>query len=145
MLTVTSSSTVAPGSAVGVGVLTVTSNTTLSGTTVMKLDKTNGTNDVLSVGGTLTYGGMLNVTSLSGTLAAGDSFKLFNASTYAGSFSTTNLPVLGDGLAWDTSPLTNGILNVVSVIKPAPYITGFSLSGTNLVFSGTNGLGQRNL
>jgi autotransporter-associated beta strand protein len=140
MLTVTGSSTVAPGSAAGVGLLTVTSNTTLGGTTVMKLDKINGTNDVLSVGGTLTYGGMLNVTSLSGTLAAGDSFKLFNASAYAESFSTTNLPVLGDGLAWDTSALTNGILNVVSVIKPAPYITSFSLSGTNLILTGTNGL-----
>ena len=50
----------------------------------MKLNKTSGTNDVLSMGGTLTYGGMLNVTNLSGTLAAGDSFKLFNASGYTG-------------------------------------------------------------
>jgi hypothetical protein len=137
VLTVTSVSTVAPGSAAGLGVLTVTSNTTLGGTNVMKLNKTSGTNDVLSVGGTLTYGGMLHVTNLSGTLAAADSFKLFNASAYAGSFSTTNLPVLGGGLVWDTSPLTNGILNVVS--KPTPHIIGFSLSGTNLVFIGTNG------
>jgi autotransporter-associated beta strand protein len=137
VLTVTSFSTVAPGSAAGLGVLTVTSSATLGGTTVMKLDKINGTNDVLSVGGTLTYGGMLNVTSLSGTLAAGDSFKLFNASAHAGCFNTTNLPGLGSGLVWDTSALANGILNVVS--KPAPHITGFSLSGTNLVFSGTNG------
>lgn len=142
VLTVTSGSTVAPGSAAGVGLLTATSNTTLGGTTVMKLDKINGTNDVLSVGGTLNYGGMLNVTSLSGTLAAGDSFKLFNASAYAGSFSTTNLPGLSNGLVWDTSALTNGILNVVS--KPAPYITGFSLVGTNLVFSGTNGWANGN-
>ncbi len=137
VLTVTSISTVAPGSAAGLGVLTVTSSATLGGTNGMKLNQTSGTNDVLSVGGTLTYGGTLTVTNLSGTLAAGDSFKLFNAAIYAGSFSTTNLPVLGNGLVWDTSPLTNGILNVVS--KPAPYITGFSLSGTNLVFGGTNG------
>ena len=141
-LTVTSASTVAPGSAAGLGMLTVIANATLGGTTVMKLDKINGTNDVLSVGGTLNYGGILNVTSLSGTLAAGDSFKLFNASAYAGSFSTTNLPGLSNGLVWDTSALTNGILNVVS--KPAPYITGFSLSGTNLVFSGTNGWANGN-
>ena len=140
VLTVSSVATVAPGSASGLGVLTVTSNATLGGTNVMKLDKISGTNDVLSVGGTLTYGGMLNVTNLSGTLAAGDSFKLFNASAYMGSFSMTNLPVLDDGLVWDTSPLTNGILNVVSGVKPVPYITGFSLSGTNLVFIGTNGL-----
>jgi autotransporter-associated beta strand protein len=137
VLTVPSQSTVAPGSAASVGLLTVTSNTTLGGTNVMKLDKINGTNDVLSVGGTLTYGGTLIVTSLSGTLAAGDSFKLFNASTCAGYFNTTNLPGLGSSLVWDTSALTNGRLNVVA--KPAPHITGFSLSGTNLVFSGTNG------
>ena len=137
VLTETSHSTVAPGSAAGLGVLTVTVNATLGGTNVMKLNKTSGTNDVLSVGGTLTYGGMLNVTNLSGTLAAGDSFKLFNASTYLGSFSTTNLPVLGNSLVWDTSPLTNGMLNVVS--KPTPHTTSFSLSGTNLVFIGTNG------
>ena len=104
----------------------------------MKLNKTGGTNDVLSVGGTLTYGGMLNVTNLSGTLSAGNSFKLFNASVYLGSFSATNLPVLGSSLVWDTSSLTNGRLNVVS--KPMPHITSFSLSGTNLVFIGTNGL-----
>ena len=137
VLTVTSLSTVAPGSPAGLGVLTVTSSATLGGTNMMKLNQTSGTNDVLSVGGALNYGGMLNVTNLSGTLAAGDSFKLFNASGYAGYFNTTNLPVLGSSLVWDTSALTNGRLNVVS--KPAPHITGFSLSGTNLVFSGTNG------
>jgi autotransporter-associated beta strand protein len=137
VLTVTSFSTVAPGSAAGLGVLTVTSSATLGGTNVMKLNKTSGTNDVLSVGGTLTYGGTLNVTNLSGTLAAGDSFKLFNASVYAGSFTTTNLPMLGSSLVWDTSALANGSLNVVS--KPMPHITSFSLAGTNLVFIGTNG------
>jgi len=137
VLAITGFSTVAPGSVAGLGVLTVTSSATLGGTNVMKLDQTSGTNDVLSVGGTLTYGGTLNVTNLSGTLAAGNSFKLFNASTYAGSFNTTNLPVLGSSLVWNTSALANGILNVMS--KPAPHITGFSLSGTNLVFSGTNG------
>jgi autotransporter-associated beta strand protein len=137
VLAVTSLSTIAPGSAAGLGVLTVTSSATLGGTNVMKLNKTSGTNDVLSVGGTLAYGGMLNVTNLSGTLAAGDSFKLFNAASYTGSFNTTNLPVLGSSLVWDTSALANGKLNVVS--KPAPHITSVHLSGTNLVAIGTNG------
>ena len=136
-LTATSFATVAPGSTAGLGVLAVTSSATLNGTNVMKLDQASGTNDVLSAGGALTYGGTLNVTNLSGTLAAGDSFKLFNASSYMGSFNTINLPALGDGLAWDISALANGRLNVV--LKPAPHITSFSLSGTNLVFGGTNG------
>jgi autotransporter-associated beta strand protein len=140
VLNAASGSTVASGSATDPGVLIVTSNATLNGTTVMKLNPSDETNDVLSVGGTLTYGGVLNVTNLSGTLKAGDRFKLFNASAYTGSFSATNLPVLSNGLLWDTSPLTNGVVNVVSGILPMPYITGFSLSGTNLIFSGTNGL-----
>ena len=84
VLTVAGFSTVAPGSVSGLGILTVTSAATLGGTNVMKINKTSGTNDVLSVGGTLTLGGTLNVVNLSGTLAAGDSFKLFNASIING-------------------------------------------------------------
>jgi hypothetical protein len=106
---------------------------------MMKISKTDGTNDVLSVGGTLTYGGMLYVMNLSGTLAPGDSFKLFNASTYHGSFITTSLPALSTGMLWDTTTLTNGILRIVSRGVSVPRITSFSLSGTNLIFSGTNG------
>ena len=73
----------------GIGILTVTNNAWLNGATVMKLDTGNNTNDVLSVGGNVVYGGTLNVTNISATpLAAGQSFKLFPAGTYGGAFST---------------------------------------------------------
>jgi len=140
VLTVASFSTVAPGSASGLGMLTVTSDATLDGTNVMKINKTGGTNDVLSVSGTLTLGGTLAVINLSGTLAAGDSFKLFNASIIKGSFGLTNLPALDGNLFWDTSRLTNGILSVASPAAPVSYlaINSFSLSGADLVIGGTN-------
>jgi autotransporter-associated beta strand protein len=140
VLTVAGFSTVAPGSVSGLGILTVTSDATLGGTNVMKINQTSGTNDALSVGATLTLGGTLTVINLSGTLAAGDSFKLFNASTITGSFGATNLPALDGNLFWDTSRLTNGILSVASPAAPVSYlaINNFSLSGTDLVIGGTN-------
>jgi autotransporter-associated beta strand protein len=135
-----SGSTLAPGNSSTIGTLTVLGNVTFNGTNLMKLNQTGATNDVLSVAGTLTYGGTLNVANLSGTLAAGDSFQLFNAQSYAGSFSVTNLPTLNAGLVWTNTLGINGTLSVVSVSAPISSlaITNFSLSGMNLVFSGTN-------
>jgi autotransporter-associated beta strand protein len=134
----TTGSTLAPGSPNATGTLTVSGDAALNGTTTMKLDKTDATNDILSVDGTLTYGGTLNVTNVSGTLAAGDSFTLFNAANSSGSFSITNLPALNAGLAWTNNG--SGNWSVVSVAAPVSYlaITSFSLAGTNLMFGGTN-------
>ena len=69
---------------------------TLSGTTTMEISKTGSvlTNDSISDAGALTYGGMLTVTHSGTTLAAGDSFPLFSASSRNGSFTSTNLPPL---------------------------------------------------
>jgi autotransporter-associated beta strand protein len=133
-------SIIAPGNSTATGILTVSGNATLNGTNILKLYKTVGTNDVLSVGGTLTYGGILTVTNLSGTLTSGDSFKLFNAATYLGSFSTTNLPALSAGLSWTNTLATDGKLSVLgsSTSISSLGITNFSLSGTNIVISGTN-------
>jgi hypothetical protein len=94
----------------------------------------------LSAGGNLTYGGILIVTNLSGTLAPGDSFKLFNAANYQGSFGATNLPALSAGLTWTNTLGSNGTFSVVGSSATLSYlaITNFSLSGTNLVIGGTN-------
>ena len=54
------------------------------------------------------------MTNLAGTLALGNTFTLFSASLYAGSFSTINLPTLPAGLSWNTSKLVvNGSISVV--------------------------------
>jgi hypothetical protein len=54
----------------------------------------------------------LSVTNLSGTPAIGNSFQLFTAGSYAGTFAATNLPALGAGLAWNWNP-ENGTLSVI--------------------------------
>jgi len=140
-LTNNADGTVSPGTNSVIGTLTVTTNATLNGTTVMKLDAGNLTNDVLSVGNVVNYGGTLNVTNISATaLAAGQSYKVFNALTYNGSFTITpSTP--GAGLVWDTSSLaTSGTLKVTtSGPPPQAHITGITLNGTTLTLTGTNG------
>ncbi len=78
------------GATAPVGLLTVSNQIVLSGTTIMELDPDNGTNDVLKSGiSTITYGGTLNLTNISASpLAGGGSFKIFSASSYLGSFAS---------------------------------------------------------
>ena len=110
-LTASVGSTVSPGQSVGV--LTVTNAVVLQGTTVMEIDKTAGTNDLLGGAVSITYGGTLVVSNLSVAFANDDSFKLFNAGAYAGAFTGIVPAIPGNGLEWDTSALTNsGTLKV---------------------------------
>ena len=114
--------TIAPGTPTTTGLLTCLGNVTINGTNMMKLNKNNATNDVLSVGGNLVYGGTLNISVLSGMLAINDSFKLFNATGYSSSFANVVPATPGAGLAWDMSSLAvNGILSVVSSGVGAPH------------------------
>jgi autotransporter-associated beta strand protein len=111
--------TLAPGN--GIGTLTCNNGVTLQGgsTNVIELNKALGTNDQLHVTGTLACSGTLLVTNLSGTLAAGDSFKIFNATSYSGSFTNYALPALGTGLGWNITNLTvNGTLSVIVTASP---------------------------
>jgi autotransporter-associated beta strand protein len=108
-----------PGSAIAnsIGTLSFGGSLTLGPRTLtlMEINATAQTNDRLNVAGALNYGGTLDVANLAGTFAPGQSFKLFNASSYAGTFSTLTLPSLNAPLAWNTDGLTNGILSVVAI------------------------------
>lgn len=137
--------TLAPGTSVGK--LTVNNSVLLESgsTTSMEIDVGNNTNDQLAASTTVTYGGTLNVTNLSGTLAAGNTFKLFSAqdaSSYLGTFDGgINLPDLSfnTNLAWDTTGLTNnGTISVYSTIppvNPTPTNITFGVSGGQLTLS----------
>jgi len=125
-LTINSGATLSPG--LSVGRLVCNNNLTLNGTTYMELDKGAGTNDSVTVGGTLTYGGTLTVTNVSGTLGAGDSFTLFSGGTKTGSFATTNLPALGWGLGWSFTP-SSGVLSVVQTLSTSRVDVACSFAG----------------
>jgi len=111
--------TIAPGTIGTVGLLTVSGQLHIGGTTYMDIDKTAAMNDQLTAGNNLNYDGTLNLTTISGTLADGDSFKLFDAATYSGAFTTIEPATPGPQLAWDTSGLTvDGTIRVVLVNQP---------------------------
>ena len=115
--------TIQPGGALSPGnatdPLTVNNMLTLNGTILIELDKSIPTNDVIQGVSTLNYGGTLTATNLAGTLAANDSFKLFNAASFAGAFAATNLPPLAAGLGWQFT-LGSGSLSVVQTVNPNP-------------------------
>ena len=107
--------TLQPGAGgANIATLTVNSNLTLAGNTVMLLNRTNAQTASLITGSyNLTNGGTLTVTNVGDALQAGDTFALFNASTYTGSFAATNLPALSGTMVWDLSKLAlNGTISV---------------------------------
>jgi autotransporter-associated beta strand protein len=127
-------STVAPGTPVSIGTLTVSGNATLNGTNVIKLVETNLTSDVLAVGAALQLGGTLQVVNLAGSLHSGDSFQIFTAGGgFSGNFTSISPAIPGFNLAWDTNALaTTGFLTVSG--------PGANTSPTNIVatFNGAN-------
>jgi len=137
-VTIQSGATLAPGNSLGT--LTINNNLTLAAgsTNVMELSKNPKTNDLLNVTGTLACGGNLLVTNLAGTLAAGDSFKLFNAGIYTGSFAGILPATPGPGLVWNTNTLaTDGIIRIAAATNPV--VSSFALSGNSFLLSVTGG------
>ena len=127
----TANGTVAPG--FGVGTLVASNNVTLNAVskTLMEISKSPTTNDLLQVAGTLTYGGTLTVSNLAGALAPGDTFKLFSAATYTGSFAATNLPTLPLGQGWKFTG-TNGTLTLLQLIATNSTNLNFIISSNAL-------------
>ena len=116
------------------GTITFSNNLTLGGTTRLRLNKGGRpTCDLVQLGsGALTCGGSLVISSVGGTLAGGDSFKLFNAGSYAGGFGSLSLPALGTGLSWNTNQLmTAGVLAVVPPYSTTPTNLTYAMTATN--------------
>lgn len=135
----------APGNG-GMGTLTINNNLLLAGQTWLGLSKDGGvaTNSLVLVAGTLTQGGSLVVTNLGiNTLMAGDSFKLFTAGGWSGTFTNLILPPLTNGLSWNVTMLpTNGTVAVVANVRPPVIVPGLSVSNANLNFQFTGTIGQ---
>jgi hypothetical protein len=120
------------------GTLVATNAVTLSGITTLKLNGS-GVNDQVKAGAGINYGGTLNLVNISGApYAVGNSFQVFSAASYNGSFANITPATPGPGLAWDKSQLNIGFLNVVAA-PVQPVLGSTRVSGGNLVFSGTGG------
>src|SRR5882724_6641594 len=125
------------------GTISATNAVVLNGATIIKLNGS-GTNDVVqSTGAGVTYGGTLNLVNISSVpLAASNSFQIFNATSYSGSFTNIIPATPGAGLAWDTTQVNSGKLKVAAASQPV--INSIAISGSNLIFSGTNGVANGN-
>jgi len=131
--------TVAPGSPNAIGTLTVSGTITNGGTILMEINRTNSqTSDLLSSAKTITItgGGTLTVINLGPALQVGDTFTLFNATSYSGLLGLLNSitpPSLPAGLAWNTLSLTNnGRISVVAL----PAVTSLTPLNPNVQCSG---------
>ncbi|MEN6407388.1 MAG: PEP-CTERM sorting domain-containing protein, partial [Thermoguttaceae bacterium] len=115
--------TLAPASTL-LGTLTFTDDVTLASGALAQMGISDSLSDLVSVGGALALDGTLKVTD-DGTVsyAAGQSWDLFDASSFSGSFSAYDLPTLAAGLAWDTSSVgTTGAISVTAVPEPATAV-----------------------
>lgn len=134
------------GSTSAIGTLTVNNSLTVNGNVFIRVNKSLSpaqSNDMISVSGTLANirSGTVTVTNLGPALQVGDTFTLFNQALTGGA----TLSVTGGGMVWTNMLAINGTIQAlaaVSTIIPltnSPAITNFSLSGANVVLSGTNG------
>lgn len=145
-LQVNAGATVSPGNdadATSISTLTVTGSVVLTGTNAMQTDKLSLTNDVISGATSITFGGRLRISDLNAqAFVDGDTFKLFDAASYAGAFTAIEPATPGAGLYWDPRPLTtSGTLKVVSTPPPVspPTIASIIRFGNDIVISGSGG------
>ncbi len=134
-VTVSSGGSIAPGGAGTIGALTIAGSLSLQGTTIMEVNKSLGTKDLL-VAANIAYSGTLSVTNLAGSLSVTDTFKLFNAGGYTGGFTSISPTTPGPGLAWDTSKLNvSGTLGIIPGVNTTPTNVTAVVNGNQLTLS----------
>lgn len=130
IISLNSGATLEPGNN-GIGTLTDSSSLTLpdGSVTAMELRKSPQSSDLIRVVGTLAYGGTLHITNI-GTVnfAVGDSYKLFSATAYTGSFNSIIPATPGTNMVWDTSELNSTGTIKVALSTLTPEINGSSLT-----------------
>ena len=138
-----SGSTITPGGAGNTQFMTCSNNLTLAPGSVVAMDVSldgGGTNDLINVIKTNSYGGTLQLVNTGVTpLTTGSAFKLFNNGSFTGNFSTISGSP-GVNLAWSFNP-TNGTATVVAttIVPTAPTtLKTISILGGNVVITGTN-------
>ncbi|MDB6122645.1 MAG: hypothetical protein JWQ71_1638, partial [Pedosphaera sp.] len=99
-----------------------------------------GVNDAVQAGAGIAYGGTLNLANISGApLAVGNSFQIFSAPSYTGSFANITPPTPGAGLVWNLTQLGSGKLNVAAA-PLQPRVSGVLAQGGDLILNGSNGV-----
>jgi len=129
--------TVSPGTSIGT--LTITNDAALFGTTVMEINRAAAQKADKIVAATIQLAGVLDIQNIGFNLQVGDTFDLFD-----GVITDFGVFIQGPPGVTFSAVAADGTITVVGAPVP-PQITGTSLvSGTNLVSSGTGGVGFGN-
>lgn len=139
--------------AVATTITLITNTPTLNGTLIFDLARTNQIVLLTNAGTALYYSGNLNVINSGPPPSAGNTYKLFNAPSYGGTFAATNFPSLPAGLSWIDNTLLNGSIMVSSgvgrpTLNIAHGVNSVILSWDAATFPGfhvqakTNGVGN---
>ena len=111
--------------------------------TLLTVSQDAQTNSQVTVAGALTLGGTLVITNTDDPLQGGDSFKLFGATNYGGSFSAIVLPALTPGLYWNTATLKlDGTVHVMA--ETPPVVGAVTVASGRLMVTGTGGITNGN-
>ena len=132
---VNAGATLSPGASIGTLTLISTLNLAAGSETVMEVNKTASTSDLVTGASAITYGGTLVLKNLSGALQVGDTFTLFTAGSYSGSFSGAISQTPNQTVTWDLSKLNvDGSVKVATAVA-APVTLNPVVSGGKLNLS----------
>lgn len=136
-----------------IGTLTMRSDLVLDGTstTVVKVRNTTSEYDKYTVGGNVAVGGTLTMRLLEGVYTSGQTFQIVKAAgNITGAFAQVIPATPGEGLAWDLSRLTEGIVAVMvssgidqvdklnvnvhpTLVEDICYVSLYEMSGTTSI------------
>ena len=130
-VTVNSGAGLAPGDSIGT--LTVSGNLVLNAgsTNVFEVNGSTPTNDVVALGGSVTYGGVLKIVP-TGSFIVNQTFTLF---TGAGAVNASNFAGIENAAPGVTFGFTNGILTVVTTVNLTPTNLTAVVNGSSLELS----------
>lgn len=128
--------TVSPG--FPIGSLTVTNTVSLSGATLMELNRAGSPNSDRIISPAITAGGTLTVTNIGLGLQAGDTFQLFSTAV-SGSFATVNLPATDTvnqlAYTWNNKLAVDGtivVLTATPTVNTTPTNITTTVTGNTL-------------
>ena len=123
----------APGASIGT--LNINGNLTILGNVAVEVSGPSSS-DLANVTGTLANAGTgtVLVSNLGGALAVGNTFQIFNKLVQNGG----NMSVSGAGVVWENHLADNGSIRVQSLVVAKPVISTVAVSGSNVIFNGSN-------
>ncbi|MFT3753250.1 MAG: autotransporter-associated beta strand repeat-containing protein [Paludibacter sp.] len=106
-----SGGTIQPGTS-NIGTLSIAGNLGLQNGSKTTIKVSGASNDKLTVTGTITLKGTLEMNNLGAAYQSGNSYTIFTAGSANGEFDAISPTIPAEGLKWNTSRITEGVISV---------------------------------